>query len=415
MRYIGDHAVDLLITDICMPGSSGLELLECVKSARNIYDERLIHSYNQDKIFFRNHIFQRLLNGEINAYKFEEQCELAGVLLNVPAWQVALVNIRSLEEGTCISLMNRFRSRKQEGYYCFLDGDMNLVFLFFDKRISAEGRENRRFLRQETGAYDIFICVGSTLQTYRQITMSYQVCREFMNAGILFHERNVYVGNYAYEKYLNIAKSKELQKLLQSLKEYDMDSLLSRMQRIIQQCRTEKEKQAELICLAVFLLNGIISVFPSRNIPVPEVSLDAQTTSDKSLDWLRAFLKKAVWENKNVDSTFHLYVKYALRKIDTQFADKTLSLQKIAKSKCISAAYLGKLFKEQTGEYFNDYLLKKRLEMALELLCDDRLNIGTIAADVGFSSQSYFNKMFRRNYGIAPAEYRRKLYEGRKL
>ena len=78
----------------------------------------------------------------------------------------------------------------------------------------------------------------------------------------------------------------------------------------------------------------------------------------------------------------------------------------MAKQCHVSAAYLGKLFREQTGDFFNDYLLKVRLEAACQLLMEDRLRIGAIAAEVGFSSQSYFNKMFRKSYGIPPAEYR---------
>ena len=80
-----------------------------------------------------------------------------------------------------------------------------------------------------------------------------------------------------------------------------------------------------------------------------------------------------------------------------------------------SAAYLGKLFKEQTGEFFNDYLLRIRIEEAKRLLLENRLRMGEIASAVGFSNQSYFNRMFRKSCGVSPAEYRRQCSEEKGL
>ena len=94
------------------------------------------------------------------------------------------------------------------------------------------------------------------------------------------------------------------------------------------------------------------------------------------------------------------------------FDDRDLSLPGIATTLHISSSYLGKLFRTETGLFFNEYLLKVRLQMAVKKLCNSRMSVGEIAIAVGFSNQSYFNKKFRQIYRMTPAEYRRS-YEDR--
>jgi AraC-like DNA-binding protein len=58
---------------------------------------------------------------------------------------------------------------------------------------------------------------------------------------------------------------------------------------------------------------------------------------------------------------------------------------------------------------FTDYVLAQRLAFAHRLLSDPRrdgLKISTIAFDAGFGDLSYFNRTFRRHYGMAPSEFR---------
>ena len=64
-----------------------------------------------------------------------------------------------------------------------------------------------------------------------------------------------------------------------------------------------------------------------------------------------------------------------------------------------------------TGENFNSYLRKIRLERALELIENSDKSISEIASDCGFSSPNYFKDVFRRTYGVSPREYRHRLAE----
>ena len=53
-------------------------------------------------------------------------------------------------------------------------------------------------------------------------------------------------------------------------------------------------------------------------------------------------------------------------------------------------SYLGNIFHQQTGYYFNDYLNEERLKYAAELMKETGLKMKEIVDQSGFSSQTYF-------------------------
>lgn len=72
----------------------------------------------------------------------------------------------------------------------------------------------------------------------------------------------------------------------------------------------------------------------------------------------------------------------------------------------VSAGYLGRIFKKQTGLAISDYILKKRIVVGKQLLLKTNLSITDISARVGISYASYFTKIFKEQVGMTPQEYR---------
>ncbi len=85
---------------------------------------------------------------------------------------------------------------------------------------------------------------------------------------------------------------------------------------------------------------------------------------------------------------------------------QNLSLNQLSEQLHISPFYLTRLVKRQTGQTFNDYLTYLRIELAKELLTGKAMSIKEITFYVGFNSQNYFSKVFKKHTGFAPSEYR---------
>jgi AraC-like DNA-binding protein len=97
-----------------------------------------------------------------------------------------------------------------------------------------------------------------------------------------------------------------------------------------------------------------------------------------------------------------------MRDIEAHIGDGDLTTGKIARRHRITPRYVHKLF-ENEGLTFSSFVLGQRLSRAHRMLSDpcraDR-NIATVAFAVGFGDLSYFNRTFRRHYGVTPGEVR---------
>ena len=89
--------------------------------------------------------------------------------------------------------------------------------------------------------------------------------------------------------------------------------------------------------------------------------------------------------------------------IDAHFREH-LSLDAIAHELRVSPYYLSHVFSRESGLSFVEYLTRVRLQQALALLREGRLNVSEIAYAVGYDDSNYFAKVFRRHFGLAPRE-----------
>lgn len=94
--------------------------------------------------------------------------------------------------------------------------------------------------------------------------------------------------------------------------------------------------------------------------------------------------------------------------IHRRLGQHDLSITALAREHGISGSYARRLFAE-AGTSFADFVLEQRLLLAHRHLTDSaqaHRSISAIAYDVGFGDLSYFNRTFRRRYGMTPTEAR---------
>lgn len=109
--------------------------------------------------------------------------------------------------------------------------------------------------------------------------------------------------------------------------------------------------------------------------------------------------------NKNKRSAY--YVEQCKDYITRHYHHK-FSLQQLADELGMSYGYLSRKFSEETGMTMTQYLIKKRLEAAANLLKYSETKISTISDYLCFNSQSHFGELFKKQYQVTPLEYRRK-------
>ena len=84
-----------------------------------------------------------------------------------------------------------------------------------------------------------------------------------------------------------------------------------------------------------------------------------------------------------------------------------MSLKSLAAMCFISPSYLSSLFKQDTGTTIVDYINTQRVDRAAVLLATTDRSIAAVAAAVGILDVNYFTKIFKKQLGTTPTQYRR--------
>ncbi len=106
-----------------------------------------------------------------------------------------------------------------------------------------------------------------------------------------------------------------------------------------------------------------------------------------------------------MDSGGDKAIDIALHYIQAHYAED-LSLEKIASVVFLNPAYFSLLFKQKTGQGYKDYVTSLRLEQAKTLLTNSELKLADIADRIGYNDVRHFTQMFRKKYDMTPTEYR---------
>lgn len=101
-------------------------------------------------------------------------------------------------------------------------------------------------------------------------------------------------------------------------------------------------------------------------------------------------------------------LKKALQYIDSHYGMEKLSVQEVADVTGFSVNHFSRIFKKETGDTFVNYLTGYRIQKACELLAGTDKKIYEIAEEVGYSTPQYFSQVFIKYKKMTPLEYRKK-------
>lgn len=98
-------------------------------------------------------------------------------------------------------------------------------------------------------------------------------------------------------------------------------------------------------------------------------------------------------------------IRLAKEYIDLHFR-RDLSLSECAGSVHVSGGHLSRLFAKELGMNFSEYVNRKKLEHAKQLLGETNMKINKVAEEVGYLNPHYFSKLFKEYIGVTPREFR---------
>ena len=112
------------------------------------------------------------------------------------------------------------------------------------------------------------------------------------------------------------------------------------------------------------------------------------------------------FENQNMRILKKDILKNAIDFIDENFS-QDITLEQVSEISGISVQHFCRCFKDTMGMRFIEYLSKRRIAEAKQLLLNTENSISDIALKVGYHGVTYFGMVFRKYEGISPSEFRK--------
>ena len=137
-------------------------------------------------------------------------------------------------------------------------------------------------------------------------------------------------------------------------------------------------------------------------------SFDQLTAAYKNLDDMCAALitqlNNPIIENTvNFDSSNTNFLRIA-KYINRNYTSD-ISLMTVADALDLNPSYVSQLFKKESGSTYTKYLTNMRIEKAKELLTSTNMTLNEISDSVGFNDYFYFLKTFKKFTGVTPGKY----------
>jgi two-component system response regulator YesN len=167
----------------------------------------------------------------------------------------------------------------------------------------------------------------------------------------------------------------------------------------------------EFFHLLIYILNEHIREKYSGQLPdiafqpidfLDDAQKDSELIRDRLLEIMNELLTQRNWGKS------HIVVK-ALDYINNQYANPQLSLYEAAEIIGMSHPYLSRLFKEEMGKTFVEFVAELRINKARELLGDPKVKVYEVADAVGYTEYASFVRVFKRVVGYSPSDYRKQL------
>ena len=137
------------------------------------------------------------------------------------------------------------------------------------------------------------------------------------------------------------------------------------------------------------------------------MALNGLRSGSELKEWTLKTLE-ALQEEVSLKAPRDQVVERALRFMDENFHRPELQLKEVAEAAHVSPSHLAHLLRTHVGASYVKYMTLLRMEEGKRLLAETDLKVAVIAGRAGYDDPAYFYRVFRREVGVTPAQYRRR-------
>jgi len=197
------------------------------------------------------------------------------------------------------------------------------------------------------------------------------------------------------------------------------DEATVKIQRILMLHDENAERtEDQLFTILLYISSAFVSNFNSDAMSVDEwlgedfllmLRKKSQLSRQRIWEWSNRIILNMREQNALQIEDSHQQIAAKVRTYIQAHLSEGVSLQTIADYIKLHPVYLAKVYKLATGETIGNYMYQLRMERAVHLLTSTELKISEVSNQLGFLTPPYFIKLFKKQYGCTPQEYRNQL------
>jgi len=208
------------------------------------------------------------------------------------------------------------------------------------------------------------------------------------------------------------------QNILNMLSSSDKDKLLSFIKMIFEDCRRHHLDEARLRIIMAELLNPLGRELKKYKLDIMDVhpsyhkifeNIQHMTLNEMRDCVLYCYQRVLDAKEKLMYSDdSHSITQKACAYMSKHFAEN-ISSSGVAEMIGVTPSYLSRVFRKDMNQTVVEYLNQIRIEQAKKMIADGGIQLGTLAKQTGFNSNTYFFTVFKRLTGKTPQEYKKML------
>ena len=272
----------------------------------------------------------------------------------------------------------------------------------------------------------LFMAAGDVTDDFSGIHRSYEMAQKKIKEKRAEEKRILALRNQETEQELitrfdDVYGEYDFKLLIKEIRNGDSEKAQTELQAILQSS-SRRLQSADMMKLQLFYMNFINRIagacLPECEAYADELAMQCMTVMRELIyigsdtivtemwDCLRKFVEKLVEVyQENNGKRKHWMIDQVLQYVEENY-NTALSTRDIAGRFFMNTSYFSKLFHEQMGCTFSNYLINVRVEKAKMMLTQTNMKLYDIAEAVGYTNVQYFSTIFKEKEGLTPSAFR---------
>lgn len=381
---------------------------------------------------YQLHFLQYLLEGrkEISEEEARERRALLALnRLQLPCFVLCIApdlsGIKTWEKDRRIfdfcEYVDHFFLQKKIPAYTVLNTYDNLQVLVSQSRESVSDEilfELRDRILVDYG-FQLYIGVGSEVNEYGRISVSSAEAFSVLAYKYQYADRGVIsIDNIIHFRHnISYGNDEVFNRVIGCFQDGNLAKMSSRLEDLVREVRYRPRASGTSIKRTIIELTvHILHIASDANVDVDRILngedpynwIMSQDATEVITAWFMQLASDLLKEMRSLQTMQEKKsIQMACDYMNSHLCDTSLGLQNVSDWIGLSSSYFSQLFKREKGLGVTNYITKERIKLAKELLATTSIKNEYIALQLGFARGNYFSKVFKKETGYTPGEYRK--------